>query len=112
MKNDLLFSREDILASKKKMLVWVLCLFAAYASKAQPIFMEQHTVDSLHKIIALNKQDTTEVHAYYTLSRGNTLSNTTQSVDFGNKGLALARQIKFPMGELECLEALSFSYAI
>jgi two-component sensor histidine kinase len=52
------------------------------------------------------------VHAFYSLSRGTTLSNISESLDFGNKGLDLARKIKFPIGELECLEALSFTYAI
>ncbi|CAN5718469.1 hypothetical protein BH10BAC2_BH10BAC2_17580 [soil metagenome] len=103
---------EKIAADKKKMLVSLAFLFIASLLKAQPVFMEQHAMDSLKNIIALNKQDSNEVHAFYSLSRGNTLSNTSKSVEMGNKGLDLARKIKFPMGELECLEALSFSYAI
>ncbi len=94
------------------MLVSVAFLFIAHIPKAQPVFMEQHAIDSFHKIINLNKQDSNEVHAYYSLSRGTTLNNTNKSVELGNKGLDLARKIKFPIGVLECLEALSFSYAI
>lgn len=103
---------KKIAVDKKKMLVSLAFLFIASLLKAQPVFMEQHAMDSLKYIIALNKQDSNEVHAFYLLSRGNTLSNTSKSVEMGNKGLDLARKIKFPMGELECLEALSFSYAI
>jgi len=74
--------------------------------------LDQAGTDSLNHVIQSNAQDSNKVHAYYWLSRGTTLSNTNQSVEFGNKGLDLARKIKFPIGELECLEALSFSYAI
>ncbi len=103
---------EKIAADKKKMLVSVAFSFIANMLNAQPVFMEQHAMDSLRNIVALNKQDSNEVHAFYWLSRGTTLSNTNKSVEFGNEGLNLARKLKFPMGELECLEALSFSYAI
>ncbi|MES2647073.1 MAG: sensor histidine kinase [Bacteroidota bacterium] len=107
-----IFFQKDLLTANKKMLASISFLIITYITGAQPAFMEQHTRDSLQKIIALNKQDTNEVHAFYSLSRSSTLSNTSQSVELGNKGLALARKIKFPMGELECLEALSFAYAI
>ncbi|MCW3091661.1 MAG: Two-component sensor histidine kinase, contains HisKA and HATPase domain [Ferruginibacter sp.] len=107
-----LFFLKKISAGRNKTLVSVAFLCIAYITKAQPVFMEQHAIDSLHNIIALNRQDSNQVHALYSLSRGTTLSNTNKSVELGNTGLGLARKIKFPMGELECLEALSFSYAI
>ena len=103
---------KKIAADKKNILVSLAFLFTANILSAQPIFMEQHATDSLQKIIELNKEDSNEVHAFYSLSRGTTLSNANKSVELGNKGLYLAKKIKFPMGELECLEALSFSYAI
>ena len=109
---DVLLFLKKIAADKKNMLASLAFLFTANILCAQPIFMEQHATDSLQKIIELNKQDSNEVHAFYSLSRGSTLSNTNKSVALGNKGLDLAKKIKFPMGELECLEALSFSYAI
>src|SRR5258706_9106366 len=107
----LLFLKK-ISADKKNMLLLLAFLFAANILDAQPGPMGQPAEDSLHHIIESNAQDSNKVHAFYWLSRGTTLSNTNKSVELGNKGLELARKIKFPMGELECLEALSFSYAI
>ena len=102
---------KKISADKKSMLL-VGFLFTANILHAQPAPMDQAATDSLYNIIKSNTQDSNKVHAYYWLSRGTTLSNTNESVELGNKGLDLARKIKFPIGELECLEALSFSYAI
>ena len=79
---------------------------------AQPIRMEQTSVDSLKNSIKGNTPDTNKVHALYWLSRTETLSSTDESVKSANEGLNLALKIKFPIGELECQEALSFSYAI
>ncbi|MEP6750962.1 MAG: sensor histidine kinase, partial [Bacteroidota bacterium] len=56
--------------------------------------------------------DTNKVHAFYWLARVKTLSDAGESIAFANEGLDLAKKIKFPIGQLECLEALSFSYAI
>lgn len=106
-----LFAKK-IPASKKNMLVSLAFLFTANILFAQPAPLDKVGTDSLHHIIEGNVQDSNKVHAFYWLSRGTTLSNTNASVEFGNEGLDLARKIKFPMGELECLEALSFSYAI
>ena len=103
---------KKIFAEKKNILLLPAFLFTAYILNAQPAPLGQPAEDSLHSIIESNTQDSNKVHAFYWLSRGTTLSNTSKSVEFGNKGLDLARKIKFPMGELECLEALSFSYAI
>ena len=103
---------KKISADKKNMLVLLAFLFTANILHAQPAPMDQHAADSLYNIIKSNAQDSNKVHAFYWLSRGTTLSNTNKSVELGNKGLDLARKIKFPIGELECLEALSFSYAI
>lgn len=103
---------KKIAADKKNMLVSLAFLFIANILNAQPAPMGKPAEDSLHHIIESNVQDSNKVHAFYWLSRGTTLSNTNKSVEFGNKGLDLARKIKFQMGELECLEALSFSYAI
>src|SRR5690349_1312942 len=103
---------EKVSVDKIKIMVSLAVLFIAHLAKAQQAFMEKHTADSLYHIIELDKQDSNQVHAFYSLSRGTTLSNTNKSIELGNKGLDLARKIKFPVGELECLEALSFSYAI
>src|SRR3954470_14582891 len=103
---------KKISASKKSMLPLLTFLFTANILFAQPAPLNQAGIDSLHHIIESNTQDSNKVHAFYWLSRGTTLSNTNESVELANEGLNLARKIKFPMGELECLEALSFSYAI
>ncbi len=103
---------KKISASKKNILVLLTFLFIANILYAQPAPLDRAGVDSLNHIIESNTLDSNKVHAFYWLSRGTTLSNTNKSVEFANKGLDLAREIKFPMGELECLEALSFSYAI
>ncbi len=103
---------KKIAAGKKSMFVLLAFLFAMNMLYAQPAPLDKAGSDSLHHVIGSSTQDTNKVHAYYWLSRGTTLSNVNQSVELGNKGLDLARKIKFPIGELECLEALSFSYAI
>jgi len=105
-------SIKKIFTGKKNLLAPLAFLFTANILNAQPAPMDQPAMDSLLSVIKSNAQDSNKVHAFYTLSRGITLSNTKESLEFGNKGLDLARKIKFTMGELECLEALSFSYAI
>ena len=100
------------LHSEKNILVALATLLSANILFAQPAPVERPAIDSFKNIIQGNAADTTKVHAYYWLSRGMTLGNTAESVEWGNKGLDLAKKIKFSIGELECLEALSFSYAI
>ena len=97
---------------KKNILVALATLLSANMLFAQPAPVEQPAIDSFKNIINGNTADTSKVHAFYWLSRGKTLSNTGESIELANKGLDLARKIKFPIGQLECLEALSFSYAI
>ncbi len=89
-----------------------LALLAVNTLFAQPAPLNKSVIDSLKSVIKSKANDTTKVHAYYWISRANTLSNSTESLEFANKGLALARKAKFPIGEIECLEALSFAYAI
>jgi len=98
--------------SKKNILVTLATLLSASIVFAQPAPVDQHAIDSLKNIVQGNAADTNKIHAYYWLSRGLTLGNTAESVEWGNKGLDLAAKIKFSIGRLECLEALSFSYAI
>ncbi len=74
--------------------------------------MEQPAIDNFKNSIKDNTGDTNKVHALYWLSRTNTFTNTAESVELGNEGLQLARKLKFPIGELECQEALCFSYAL
>jgi two-component sensor histidine kinase len=100
------------LTCKKQLLVTLAMVCSAHMVFAQPFRLEQPAMDSFKNIIKSNRPDTNTVHALYWLSRSETLSNTSESVARGNEGLELARKIKFPMGELECVEALSFSYAI
>ncbi|MES2518936.1 MAG: histidine kinase dimerization/phosphoacceptor domain -containing protein [Bacteroidota bacterium] len=95
---------------KKYALIFIL--IATNLLSAQPVPMQKSVMDSLQNIINGKANDTNKVHAFYWLSRTNTLSNTKESLELANKGLDLAKKIKFPIGEIECLEALSFSYAI
>jgi two-component system, sensor histidine kinase PdtaS len=96
----------------KNFLITVAILITAARLFAQPVRMENTAIDSLKSIINGNAPDTSKVHALYWLSRNNTLSHTGESIELANRGLDLARKIKFPIGQLECLEALSFAYAI
>lgn len=93
-------------------LVAVLMILSSNGLFAQPVRMERSAIDSLKNIIKGSGTDTSKVHALYWLSRNGTLSNTGESIELANEGLELARKIKFPIGQLECLEALSFAYAI
>jgi two-component system, sensor histidine kinase PdtaS len=97
---------------KKNIPVMLAILCSANTLFAQPTRMEQAAADSLKNTIKANTRDTNEVHALYWLSRSNTFIHTAESVALGNEGLELARKIKFPIGELECQEALCFSYAL
>lgn len=90
----------------------ILLITATKLSFAQPAPMKPSVMDSLQKSIMGSPNDTNKVKAFYWLSRANTLSNTTKSLEFANNGLDLARKIKFQIGKIECLEALAFSYAI
>jgi len=96
----------------KTILVVLITLLNTNMLIAQPAPVSRASIDSLKNIISGNAADTSKVHAFYWLSRGMTLANTAESIDLGNKGLDLARRIKFSLGQLECLEALSFTYAI
>ncbi len=98
--------------NEKNILVALAILLSHNILFAQPAPAGPSAADSFKNIIQGNASDTSKVHAFYWLSRGATLGNTAESVDWGNKGLDLARKIKFSIGQLECLEALSFSYAI
>lgn len=90
----------------------LLALCAVTPLFAQPAPVNKSVIDSLKNIVNSKANDTAKVHAYYWISRANTLSNTGESINFANKGLALAQKAKFPIGEIECLETLCFSYAI
>ncbi|HVE62040.1 MAG TPA: sensor histidine kinase [Chitinophagaceae bacterium] len=79
---------------------------------AQPFSLEKPVIDSLKNIISKNTLDTNRVHALYWLSRNITLSNTGEAIELANEGLDLARKIKFPQGQIECMEALCFCYAL
>jgi two-component sensor histidine kinase len=97
---------------EKTILITLIFLLSIARVLAQPAPVNRAALDSLKNVVKGNGVDTNKVHAYYWLCRGTTLGNTAESVDWGNKGLDLARRLNFVMGQLECLEALSFSYAI
>src|SRR5215212_9302861 len=98
------FAPKKELRSEKNMLVALATLLSANLLFAQPAPVERSVIDNFKMIIQGNAADTAKVHAYYWLSRAMTLGNTTESVEWGNKGLDLAKKIKFYIGELECLE--------
>ncbi len=103
---------KKIFKNEKNILMALAILLSASRLFAQPVRMEKSAIDSLKSIINGNAKDTNRVNALYWLSRNSTLSNTGESIELANEGLDLAKKIKFPIGQLECLEALSFSYAI
>ena len=107
-----LFRLKKIFTNEKAILVMLAILLSVNTLVAQPVSIEPSAIDSFKNILKSNSADTTKVHALYWLSRVKTLSNAGESVELANIGLDLAKKIKFPIGELECLEALSFSYAI
>lgn len=90
----------------------IFLLLVSNILSAQPFPIPKSAMDSLQNIINGKTNDTNKVHAFYWLSRANTLFNTKESLEFANKGLDLAQKIDFPIGKIECLEALSFAYAI
>ncbi|MCP9764680.1 tetratricopeptide repeat-containing sensor histidine kinase [Lacihabitans soyangensis] len=96
----------------KKILLFLVSVCLANLATAQPAPLGKSKIDSLKNVINGRSNDTAKVHAFYWMSRSTTLSNTTESINFASKGLALAQKAKFPIGEIECLEALCFSYAI
>ncbi len=90
----------------------IFCLIASNLISAQPFPVQNSAMDSLQNIINSKAKDTNKVHAFYWLSRANTLLNARLAIELANKGLNLSKENKFPIGEIECLEALSFAYAI
>src|SRR5258705_7626442 len=103
---------KKLFQNEKNILVALATLFSASMLFAQPAQVERAAIDSFKNIINGNTADTAKVHAFYWLSRAKTLSSTGESIELGNKRLDLARKIKFPISQLESLEALSFTYAI
>lgn len=97
---------------KKLIFFFIIALCSVIPVFAQPAPLDKSTLDSLKNVINSSANDTTKVQAFYWISRATTLSNTTESINFANKGLALAKKAKFSIGEINCLEALCFSYAI
>ncbi|MEP7375822.1 MAG: histidine kinase dimerization/phosphoacceptor domain -containing protein [Chitinophagaceae bacterium] len=103
---------KKIFRKEKKILVSLLLLLNVNILFGQPFGMGKPTEDSLRNIISTNIPDTSRVHALYWLSRNITLSNAGEAIKLASEGLDLATKIKFPIGQLECMEALSFLYAI
>lgn len=97
---------------KKLIPFFIIALSSVISVFAQPAPLNKSALDSLKNVINSSANDTAKVHAFYWISRATTLSNTTESINFASKGLALAQKAQFPIGEIECLEALCFSYAI
>ncbi|MFM9837381.1 MAG: histidine kinase dimerization/phosphoacceptor domain -containing protein [Cyclobacteriaceae bacterium] len=95
----------------KKYTILFLLISTSLVS-AQPAPIQKSAMDSLQNIIRGKTNDTTKVHTFYWLSRSNTLSNAKKSLELANEGLDLAKKMGFTIGQIECLEALSFSYAI
>lgn len=90
----------------------IFLLLASNILSAQPFPMQKAAMDSLQNIINGKANDTNKIHAFYWLSRANMLLNTQKTLELANEGLDLTKKIDFPIGEIECLEALSFAYAI
>ncbi len=97
---------------RKYILVAFTLLFTLNTLLAQPFPMNDAEMDNFSKKANGAAKDSTKVNALYWLSRANTLVNPNKTIEIANQGLSLAREIKYPIGEIECLEALCFAYAI
>lgn len=97
---------------RRLLLISFLLIAIEFRSNAQPFPLDPEKLDSFNAVVNSQQPDTSKVHAFYWMSRGNTLSNPNKSIELANKGVELARKNKFFIGEIECLEGLCFAYAI
>jgi signal transduction histidine kinase len=86
-----------------KIFIFILFLFLLVSvSIAQPL-----KEDSLKNLLALTKDDTTKVILLAQLSGELHLINPDSALQLAQQGLTLARQIKYPKGELFCTISLA-----
>ena len=107
-----LINLTPLMKTIKTILTLIFALCTLIKMHAQPLPMNQTVIDSLTEILKTQKPDTNKVNTYYLLSRALTLINTSEAIKLIEAGTALAKQINYPIGELKCLEAAAFSYAM
>lgn len=87
----------------RKIFLWIIIVLPVFEISAQ-----SPQEDSLNKILANSKEDTVKVMALAMLSFYD--QSFQRSLDFAQKGLALAKKIKYEKGEAECTAKIGASY--
>ncbi len=90
-----------------KPLFSLILVFAGLYAHAQT-----STTDSLEQLLAKEKTDTGRVMLLAKLSRAMLFQSPEQAMVRGQKGLYLARRIKFTKGEALCLNSISSIYQV
>ena len=67
-------------------------------------------IDSLRHVLAITNQDTTRVKAYQEICTFYQFNRPDSAIFYGYKGLALARKLKFPQGEIQLIFNLANAY--
>ena len=78
----------------------ILLLFFSVASQAQNRLVEFPNIDSLKTELAQAREDTNKVFVYTNLAFAYMYSNPDTAIQYGTKGLALAKQLEFAKGEV------------
>jgi tetratricopeptide (TPR) repeat protein len=91
----------------KKLFICLFLLPCSAITKAQ----DYHYIDSLKKLVSTTRQDTIRVQAYIGLSDEYAWYYPDTSLSYAMPGLALAKKIRYEMGELRMLFAMSEALA-
>jgi len=87
-------------------------ILTAFSICAQPLPFSTGQIDSMKHELTKKISDSMRVMTLYDIASGLTLVNTEQSLQYGKEGAALAKKVNFPVGEIKCLEGVSFVYAL
>jgi hypothetical protein len=90
-------------------LLLVSCSISAQLQEINDSLEAIKVIDSLQAIIHLQKGDTTEVNALFSLSR--CALPVDSRAEYARQGLALAQKIKYEKGEADCLFSLAHEVA-
>jgi len=84
----------------------LLILFALLNCSYCGIFAQANTADSLKRLLATEKQDTSRVLLMYQLSRLYVFSKPDTALLVNRQGVELAHKINFKKGEATCLRGI------
>ena len=90
------------------------CLFilATQLCVAQPLPVNQKTVDSIISILPKTPDDTNKVKNLSTVASMLMTIKTDQSLKYGNEGLALSRSLGYKYGVLTSIKNVAFVLTI